>query len=127
MPNQDSIRPDPWENYLTTVDAVETLTGYDLFANLPEPYQRCIEAGTNGNNPPLVKGDQTITFDALPDRDYGDPPFMVVRHGRRLRKPGDLRGIRRLRVERDSTARRLRCSRRASCTVTASQAGQHDL
>src|SRR4029453_2147359 len=52
MPNQDSIRPNPWETYLTTVDAVETLTGYDFFSNLPEPYQHCIEAGTNGNNPP---------------------------------------------------------------------------
>ena len=29
------------------------LTGYDLFSNLPEPIQRCVEAGTNGNNPPL--------------------------------------------------------------------------
>jgi endonuclease G len=37
MPNQDSIRNDPWENYLTTVDAVETLTGYDFFSNLPSP------------------------------------------------------------------------------------------
>src|SRR5207342_3824838 len=68
MPNQDGIRNDPWENYLTTVDAVETLTGYDFFSNLPEPYQRCIEAGTNGSNPPLVKGDQTITFAAPADR-----------------------------------------------------------
>jgi DNA/RNA endonuclease G (NUC1) len=53
MPNVQGIRNDPWENFLTTVDAVEALTGYDFFSNLPEPYQRCIEAGTNGNNPPL--------------------------------------------------------------------------
>ena len=53
MPNTQGIRNDPWENFLTTVDAVETLTGYDLFSNLPEPIQRCVEAGTNGNNPPL--------------------------------------------------------------------------
>ena len=39
MPNQDSIRNDPWENYLTTVDAVEALTGYDLFSNLPPAIQ----------------------------------------------------------------------------------------
>ena len=81
MPNQDGIRNDPWENYLTTVDAVETLTGYDFFSNLPEPYQRCVEAGTNGNNPPLVKGDQTITFVAPADRPYDDPPFTVVAAG----------------------------------------------
>jgi DNA/RNA endonuclease G (NUC1) len=81
MPNQDSIRNDAWESYLTTVDAVETLTGYDFFSSLPEPYQRCIEAGTNGNNPPLVKDDQTITFAPLPDRVFGDPPFTVVATG----------------------------------------------
>jgi endonuclease G len=81
MPNQDSIRPNPWETYLTTVDAVETLTGYDLFSNLPEPYQRCIEAGTNGTNPPLVKGDQTIVFAPLADRPFGDPPFVVAATG----------------------------------------------
>ena len=81
MPNQDSIRNDPWENYVRTVDAVEALTGYNFFSNLPEPYQQCIEAGTNGNNPPLVKGNQTITFAALADRPYGDPPFTVVATG----------------------------------------------
>lgn len=53
MPNVQGIRTDPWENFLTTVDAVETLTGYDFFSNLPEPIQRCVEAGTNGNNPLL--------------------------------------------------------------------------
>src|SRR6185503_7547972 len=35
MPNTQGIREDPWQNFLTTVDAVETLTGYDLFSNLP--------------------------------------------------------------------------------------------
>ena len=53
MPNTQGIRNDPWENFLTNVDAVETLTGYDLFSNLPRPIQACVEAGTNGNNPPL--------------------------------------------------------------------------
>ena len=33
-------------------DAVEALTGYDFFSNLPEPIQRCIEAGTNGVEQP---------------------------------------------------------------------------
>ena len=41
------------ESYPATVDSVETATGYDLFSNLPEPIQRCVEAGENGNNPPL--------------------------------------------------------------------------
>lgn len=53
MPNIQGIRTDGWQQYLTTVDSVETTTGYDLFSNLPEPIQRCVEAGENGNNPPL--------------------------------------------------------------------------
>jgi endonuclease G, mitochondrial len=81
MPNQDSIRTDPWETYLRTVDEVETLTGYDVFSNLPEPYQQCIEAGTNGNNPPLVKGNQTIAFAAPANRTYGDAAFTVIATG----------------------------------------------
>ena len=63
MPNIQGIRDDPWENFLTTVDAVETLTGYDFFSDLPEPIQRCIEAGTNGNNPEL-----DTDADGVPDR-----------------------------------------------------------
>jgi endonuclease G len=53
MPNIQGIRDEPWESFLTSVDAVEALTGYDFFSDLPEPIQRCIEAGTNGNNPEL--------------------------------------------------------------------------
>lgn len=53
MPNTQGIRNDPWENYLTNVDAVEALTGYNFFSNLPQAIQQCIEAGTNGSNPPL--------------------------------------------------------------------------
>ncbi len=60
MPNIQGIRTTPWENYLTTVDAVEALTGYNFFQNLPDPYERCVEAGTNGVNPPLdTDGDGT--------------------------------------------------------------------
>ena len=53
MPNTQGIRNNPWENYLTRVDAVEALTGYDLFAALPPAIQACVEAGVNGNNPQL--------------------------------------------------------------------------
>jgi endonuclease G len=45
MPNTQGIRNTPWEAFLTTVDAVEALTGYDFFSNLPTAVQRCIEAG----------------------------------------------------------------------------------
>ena len=80
MPNNQAINAD-WTTYLTTVDAVEALTGYDFFSNLPEPYQRCIEAGRNGSNPPLVKGDQTITFPQPADSVYGDQAFTVSATG----------------------------------------------
>jgi endonuclease G len=56
MPNTQGIRTNPnnpsdWENYLTTVDAVEALTGFDFFSNVPAAFQRCVEAGVNGANP----------------------------------------------------------------------------
>jgi DNA/RNA endonuclease G (NUC1) len=62
MPNVQGIRSNPWTTYLTTVNAVETLTGYHFFTNLPQPIQNCVKAGTNGVNP---KNDQTISFAAL--------------------------------------------------------------
>jgi len=60
MPNIQGIRNNPWQTYLTTVDAVEQLTGYNLFSNLPPAVQACIEAGTNGTNPPGT-ADQTAS------------------------------------------------------------------
>ena len=51
MPNDNSINSD-WHTYLTTVDAVEALTGYDFFANVPDIVENAIEAGIDGNNPP---------------------------------------------------------------------------
>lgn len=59
MPNQNSINSD-WQTYLTTVDAVEALTGYDFFANVPDIVENAIEAGTDGNNPPGTE-DQFVT------------------------------------------------------------------
>ncbi len=64
MPNTQGIRNDPWENYLTTVDAVEALTGYNLFSELPLAIQQCVEAGINGNNPPLDETPPVITITA---------------------------------------------------------------
>jgi len=52
MPNVQGIRATDWHNYITTVDAVEALTGYDFFSNVDPAVQACIEAGTNGVNPP---------------------------------------------------------------------------
>jgi hypothetical protein len=62
MPNTQGIRNDPWQNYLTTVDAVEVMTGYDFFANVPDAIENSIEAGTNGVNPPGTEG-QAVTTD----------------------------------------------------------------
>ena len=61
MPNSQGIRNNPWQTYLTTVDAVETLTGYDFFANVPDAIENSIEAGTNGNNPPGTEGQAVTT------------------------------------------------------------------
>ncbi|MEJ7718863.1 MAG: DNA/RNA non-specific endonuclease [Thermoleophilaceae bacterium] len=45
------IRTMPWENYATTVDSIEALTGYDLLSALPDE----IEAEVEGpNSPPQV-------------------------------------------------------------------------
>jgi DNA/RNA endonuclease G (NUC1) len=69
MPNVQGIRSNPWTTYLTTVNAVESLTGYRFFTNLPQPIQNCVKAGTNGVNP---KNDQTISFAPLPAASIGD-------------------------------------------------------
>ena len=64
LENKQGIRtgdPNDWQGYLTTVDAVETLTGYDFFSNLSAPVQACVEAGLNGVNP---KNEQTIDLRA---------------------------------------------------------------
>ena len=45
MPNVAGIRNVPWQTYLTTVDAIEALTGYDLLARLPDKVENIVEAG----------------------------------------------------------------------------------
>jgi hypothetical protein len=55
MPNVQGIREDDWHNYLTSVDDIESHTGYDLFSNLPASIQRCIEGGVDGQD---ADGDQ---------------------------------------------------------------------
>ena len=42
VPNTNGTNPD-WTTYLTTVDAVESLTGYDFFSNLPDDVENCLE------------------------------------------------------------------------------------
>ena len=65
MPNQNSINSD-WHTYLTTVDAVEALTGYDFFANVPDAVENSIEAGVDGNNPPGTENQSSTTDEDFP-------------------------------------------------------------
>src|SRR5205085_4000616 len=69
MPNVQGIRTNnssDWQTYLTTVDAVETLTGYDFFSNVPPAIQSAIEAGTNGTNPPGAADESVTTAEDNP-------------------------------------------------------------
>ncbi|HVE69777.1 MAG TPA: DNA/RNA non-specific endonuclease [Thermoanaerobaculia bacterium] len=61
MPNIQGIRNIDWQSYLTTVDAVEALTGYDFFENVSDMIENAIEAGTNGANPPGVENQSFST------------------------------------------------------------------
>ena len=75
----DAIRNDPWEDYAVTVDALESETGYDFLALLPEPLEAIVESG---DRPPVahaggpytaLEGD-SFTLDASlsTDPDAGD-------------------------------------------------------
>jgi endonuclease G len=61
MPNIQGIRNNDWHTYLTTVDAIEELTGYDFFANVPDAIENAIEAGIDGSNPPGTEGQSLTT------------------------------------------------------------------
>lgn len=65
VPNTNAVNTD-WTTYITTVDAVESLTGYDFFANLPDAVEHCVEAGTDGNNPPGTEGQSVVTDEDTP-------------------------------------------------------------
>ena len=44
MPNIQGIRTNDWRIYRTSVDAVETATGYNFLSNLPTAVQDTLEA-----------------------------------------------------------------------------------
>ncbi len=44
MPNIQGIRTNSWQQYRTTVDEMETITGYDFLSNVPVNIQSVIEA-----------------------------------------------------------------------------------
>jgi DNA/RNA endonuclease G (NUC1) len=63
MPNVESIRQDQWEEFVTSVDAVETLTGYDFFSNVAPEIQAVIESRVDGqaNATPTINASSGIT------------------------------------------------------------------
>lgn len=44
MPNRRGIRGHDWRRYAVSIDSVETLTGYDFFADLPDDLESALEA-----------------------------------------------------------------------------------
>lgn len=51
MPNSAGIRNVPWESYKVTVDSLESLSGYDVLALLPDQIEIAVESGTK---PPVA-------------------------------------------------------------------------
>lgn len=68
MPNIQGIRSNDWSTYVTTVDAVEALTGYDFLSNVPEVVQNAIEAGKYQklSNPPGAANQSVSTPEDAP-------------------------------------------------------------
>lgn len=50
IPNAQSAADKPWRAYITSVDALESLTGYDFLSTVPTEVQRIIEARIDGGN-----------------------------------------------------------------------------
>ncbi|WP_461112530.1 DNA/RNA non-specific endonuclease [Spirosoma jeollabukense] len=50
IPNDQSAADKPWRAYITSVDALETLTGYDFLSNVPVDIQRTLEMRIDGGN-----------------------------------------------------------------------------
>ena len=50
IPNTQTAADKPWRAYITSVDVLETLTGYDFLSNVPTDIQRVIEDRVDGGN-----------------------------------------------------------------------------
>lgn len=55
MPNVTGIRRDPWQKYITTVDEIESSTGYDFLSNVAEDVQAEIEAKRDSGRAPATR------------------------------------------------------------------------
>ena len=75
-----NIRNQPWQDFTTTVDAIEAATGYDLLATLPDAIERIVEANDRAPtaritaNPTTLGEGGTVQLDASAstDPDAGD-------------------------------------------------------
>lgn len=56
MPNVDGIDDEPWQKFVTSIDAIEASTGLDLFALLPDDVENEIEARVDSPKTPAQKG-----------------------------------------------------------------------
>ena len=74
MPNVSGVRNDPWEKYLTTVDRIETATGYHFLTLLDAAFRGALEVGDHAPsaryavNGALAEG-TTLIFDASASSD----------------------------------------------------------
>lgn len=44
MPNNETVKNTDWQNYITTVNQIESITGYDFFSNLDDDLESKIES-----------------------------------------------------------------------------------
>jgi DNA/RNA endonuclease G (NUC1) len=77
MPNTATMPSGNWQDYRVTVDSVESLTGYDVLALLPDPLEQIIESGDRAPTARIVADGgaegEVLTFDgsASSDPDIG--------------------------------------------------------
>ena len=69
MPNEPGVRNVDWTTYLTTVDAIEAISGYDLLALLPDDVENAVESNTlppigAAAGPAVLNEGDSATFDA---------------------------------------------------------------
>ncbi|KAA5534594.1 T9SS type A sorting domain-containing protein [Taibaiella lutea] len=54
MPNTQAANAHTWDYYRTTVDSIESITGYDYLSNVAAPIQAVIEASTDNGPVPIA-------------------------------------------------------------------------
>ena len=53
MPNKQGIKYEPWQQYRTSVQAVEKLTGYNFFTSVPADIRQAIDLRVDSIEPSL--------------------------------------------------------------------------